>query len=247
MKPSISVIVPALNEEGNLESTIHDILLSLGRGFSSYELLLINDGSTDRTAIIADGLASENSNIKVIHHATNQGLGYSLREGFQRASKEYVMWYPGDNGMQQPSLAVMFQHTGKADLIIPYIANPEFRSRARRMVSQAYVSLLNAIFGLDLKYYNGVVIYRSDLIKKVKTSTQGFAFLAEALIRMIKEGSTYEEVPTFHRERSHGESKAFRLQNFLDVFRMIHVLLWDFAFRKPPSTADDKTPVTRLS
>ena len=221
MKPSISIVIPALNEEGNLESTVSDILKSLDNRFQSYELLIFNDGSSDQTGPIANRLAATDPHIKAIHNPQNKGLGYNIRKGFEIASKEYVMWYPGDNGMQQKSLEEMFRHVGEADIIIPIIANPEFRSSLRRAISQAYVTLMNLLFGLSLRYYNGVCIYRSELVKRFKTSTQGFSFLAELLIRLVKSGYNYIEVPTYHRVRTHGKSKAFTLRNVTDILKTI--------------------------
>ena len=73
--PSLTVVIPALNEEGNVETGVSDILTALGDRFYSYEILIFDDGSTDATGAIADRLAAQNQNIKVIHHEKNRGLG----------------------------------------------------------------------------------------------------------------------------------------------------------------------------
>ena len=236
MKPSISIVIPALNEEGNLESTVSDILKSLDNRFESYELLIFNDGSSDQTGPIADRLAANDPHIKAIHNPQNRGLGYNIRKGFEIASKEYVMWYPGDNGMQQKSLAEMFRHAGEADIIIPIIANPEFRSYSRRVISKAYVVLMNFLFGLKLQYYNGVCIYKSESVKRFKTSTQGFSFLAELLVLLIKSGHSYVEIPTFHRLRAHGKSNAFNWRNLLDVQKTLLRLIGIIYFKTGKKT-----------
>lgn len=236
MKPSISLIVAALNEEGNIEAAVRDILRAAEGCFSSYELLIVNDGSTDQTGKIADRLRAADPNIKVIHHAVNQGLGASLREGFAVASKEFVFWYPGDNPMHYDSMVEMFRMTGKADLIISYVANPSFRSKKRRFISSLYVILMNLLFGLKLKYFNAISIYRTDLINQTQTSGTGFAFFAEILIRMLRSGASYIEVPTHHRLRTQGTSKAFSLKNFIDILSTLSILLWDVYVRKETRT-----------
>lgn len=232
MKPSLSVIIPAFNEEGNLEAAVDVILSTLNGRSDSYELLIVNDGSTDGTRKIADRLANTNPAIKVVHNDGNKGLGFSLRRGFGLASKKYVTWCAGDNPMLDTSLKEMFDHLGRADLIISYVANPEFRSLGRRFLSRAYVLLLNSLFGLNLKYYNGFTIYKSESVNGLKTTTEGFSFLAEILILLIKSGCSYVEVPTYHRLRSHGQSKAFKFQNFRDVVSSLFSLVGIFYLKQ---------------
>lgn len=227
MKTSLSVVIPAYNEEKNLRDAVRAVFDGIGNRFESYEIFIINDGSADKTGEIAEHLANDNPNIKVIHHRPNRGLGYSVRSGYDKVTKEYTMWYPGDNGMMEQSLAEMMKYTGQADIIIPYIADTHFRSFFRRMVSRAYVMAYNLIFGLKIRYYNGVNIYRSDLVKTTQTSTDGFAMFAEHLIRIVKQGCTYIEVPTYHRQRVHGTSKAFRFKNLWGVAKTLFILIWD--------------------
>jgi hypothetical protein len=126
----------------------------------------------------------------------------------------------------------MLDSVGKADLIVPFIANPEFRWMWRRFVSRTYVLILNFLFGLKLRCYNGTVIYRTCLVKSVNTSTLGFFFFAETLITLLKTGSTYVEVPTFHQERSHGKSKAFTLKNICEILSKAVLLALDIRFNK---------------
>lgn len=243
MKPSLSIVIPAFNEEGNLEAAVGSVLMALEGNVSSCEILIFNDGSTDATGRIADQLAKLNSSIKVVHNNGNQGLGYSLRDGFDMATKDYVTWCAGDNPMFQESLSLMFSKAGQADVISSYVANPEFRSPTRRFVSATYVVMMNILFGLRLRYYNGFAIYRTDLVKKFRTSTQGFSFLAELLILLVKSGYSYMEVPTHHRLRSHGKSNAFNLRNFLDIQKTL-IRLISVVYFKAGRIPAGKVPVS---
>jgi dTDP-glucose pyrophosphorylase len=232
---SMTVVVPALNEEGNLADTIRDIIDAMGDKFESHEIIIINDGSTDRTGAIADEIARKYPFVRVKHHRKNRGLGYSVSQGYRLSKKEYVMWYPGDNGMKKDSLAMMFAMAGKADMIIPYIQNTVFRSMLRRIASRLYINMLNMLFILKLKYFNGVIIYKTQQIQSVRAYTHGFASFAEVVIRLIKAGATYLEVPTCHQERGSGESKALRMSNFVDIARTFTRLIWELhVLRKSP-------------
>jgi len=247
MKPSISVVITALNEEGDLASSVEDMLAILDEHFSSFEIIIINDGSTDCTPQIADRFASANPHVQVIHHQKNMGLGYSIREGYDLATKDYVMWRSGDRGMKQESFSSMFNMIGQKDLIIPYVDNPEIRSLKRRIISRLYIMTLNSLFGLKLNCYNGSVIYPTRLSRNICTSTLGFFFFAELLILVIKGGATYIEVPTLHEPRKHGCSKAVTLKNILEVLNKVLNLAWSIRFTKIKRISpDDKTEKFKL-
>jgi dolichol-phosphate mannosyltransferase len=241
MKTSITVIIPALNEEGAIKAVVIDTLKALKDRFESYEIIIFDDGSTDATGKIADQLARDSGTVRVIHHERTMGLGFSVRSGYDVATKEYVMWVPGDHGMKSDSLDVMFDSLDGSDIVIPYIANPEFRSKKRQLVSQAYVSILNLAFGLKLRYYNGPLIYRTSIIQNITTTMLGFGFFSEALILSLKNGASYVEVPTFHQRRAHGSSKAFSLKNLVEISMSMCKLLWKVKFKSPPRTKSLET------
>ena len=102
--PSITVIVPALNEEGNIRDTVTSALSALSERFPRHEILIFDDGSTDRTGETADSLVAEYPGVRVIHNEKTRGLGYCYRTGARLASCEYVVMVPGDNEHPADSL-----------------------------------------------------------------------------------------------------------------------------------------------
>lgn len=240
MTPSLTVIIPAFNEEGNLENAVGSVLGAVDGFFDSYEVLIVDDGSTDATGKIADRLAHHNPNIRVAHNDRNQGVGFTLRKGIELAAKDYITVFPGDNGLEGKSIRDMSVHIGEADLIIPYIENPGYRTLFRQFLSRGFTVIMNSLFGLDLKYYNGSTIFRSNLIKALPISNSSYTFLAEALVRLIKAGATYVETPMVCRQRQRGESKAFRLKNVRDVMMTLFKLLWDVRIKKIGQKALDR-------
>ncbi len=219
---SISVVVPAYNEAGNLPGTIKDIVPLLEKHFSDYEVLVFNDCSTDETGKLADEAARKNPKIKVIHNARNMGLGYNYKTGVKMASKDYVIMVPGDNEITGESYEGMFEalKAGK-DIVIPYTANMEIRPWVRQVISKTYTGLMNTLFGLRVKYFNGTVIHKREIIQSVAIETDGFAYQAEALIKLIRNGRNYIEVPMFLNERAYGESKALGPRNIYRVTKTI--------------------------
>jgi len=234
-KPSISIIVPCLNEEGNLKGTVESIKEALRAAdrdkgntlFGDYEILIFNDGSTDNTGKVAEEISRAENNVKVIHNPKNMGFGYNYTEGVRLASKDYTIMVPGDNEIPAEAIAKIFSRVGTADVIIPYTANTQVRKLSRRAISRAFVALINTLFGLSLVYYNGTCVIKSSLLKKVPLKTWGFAYMAAILVRLIRGGASYAEVGVDIKPRATGTSKAFAPKNVVSVGRAILTLFWD--------------------
>ncbi len=229
-KPSISVVVPAYNEEERLEGTIAAIDASLGDGFSDHEILIFNDKSTDRTGEIADGLREKDNHIRVVHNPVNMGFGYNYKEGVRLAKKEYVIMIPGDNEIPREAIKKIFTQVGRADIIVPYTANMEVRPYSRQIISKAFTGLMNLISGLDLAYYNGTCVHKTSLIKEIPIRTHGFAYMATILVRLIKSGASFTEIGVDIEPRVGGESKAFAIKNVISVLGALWGLFIEVRF-----------------
>lgn len=227
MKPSISVIIPALNEENNIEPTVQEVLATIDDRFSSYELLIFDDGSTDNTGTIADALAAKYRGVKVIHNEHNMGLGYNYGKGIELAHNEYIVMYHGDNETTGCSIADMLKLVGVADMVIPYTVNYWVRPRFRQILSRMFTTMMNVLTGLNLTYYNGPVIHKRELLKKVPITTSGFAHQAQTLTRLIKLGYSYVEVGIYLQRPKYGKSKAFKLENIMSVLKTVAKLTWE--------------------
>jgi len=227
MKPSISIIIPALDEEKGLAPTVELIVKAIGQRFHDYELLIFDDGSQDRTGQIADQLAIHNRHIRVIHHQQNMGLGYAYRKGVALASKEYVTFLPGDtNGILLPAdIENIFNAVGQAEIVLVHVLT-DARPLLRRVISRNFTGVMNLLFGLKVKYFNGPNIYKGVLIKQVKMSTDSYGLFAETLTRLLKSGHSYVEVGVPNRDRN-SNSKALRLKNFIQVSQIILKLFWE--------------------
>jgi dolichol-phosphate mannosyltransferase len=232
MKPTVSVIIPALNEEENLGPTVETVLAALDRRFDGYEVLIFNDGSTDNTRKMADRLALRGPNIKVVHNGRNMGVGYNYQKGIALARNEYIVMFPGDNQMLESAMVALFDQIGKADLIVPYTANDWVRPLSRRIISRAFVLTMNLLFGLRLRYYTGTVVHRREALQKVPLSATGFAAQPEAVVRLIRAGHSYLEVGVDIQERPFGTTKMFAWENIVNVFKTVGRLFWDVRIRQ---------------
>jgi glycosyltransferase involved in cell wall biosynthesis len=221
----VSIIVPALNEATTLGAAVQRCREAASRHFPDHEIIVIDDGSTDETGHIADALARADARVQVVHHERPRNLGFAYKAGVARARFAYVLMFPGDNEGSDEQLDAVMASAGRADIIVNYIANPEIRPWSRRVLSRGFVGLLNSLFGLRLRYYNGTVLHRTDVVRAITIHTDSFAYQAEALIKLLKAGHTYIEVGTPIAPRVEGRTKAFRLANTLAVGRAVFRLL----------------------
>lgn len=221
LNASISYLVPAFNEVSSIEDTILEIQ-KLTPYFHDFEVVLVNDGSTDGTKEIVEKLANQYDFLTAIHHETNKGFGASYRTAFTNANCTYCMLVPGDNAHPSDTLVPILQSVGTADIVIPYVLNPEARSKTRQIVSSLFVLLVNLLMNLRIPYYNGLVVHRTELLKKVNPKTSGFAYQAEILVKLVKSGASYVTVPTKISERITGKTGAFTVKN---VYKVLMTLL----------------------
>ena len=222
---SLSVIVPGLNEEQNIRAAMEDLLKVLRSALPDWEIILINDGSTDRTGAIMEEFARKEAGIRVIHHALPMGIGYSMLEGIRTASKTVVTWVPADGENDPNELLKYLPLIEHVDIVIPFVINKRVRPLHRRILSAMYLSVINVTFRTRFNYTNGNIIYRKAVFDTVHPRSNGFLVHAECLVRAIRAGFTFAEVPVSLRRRSEGDSKALLLKSFTSVVREYLVLL----------------------
>jgi glycosyltransferase involved in cell wall biosynthesis len=236
MKPTISIVIPALNEEANIAAAVREAVAALGDRFADYELLLFDDGSTDGTGAIMDRMAAADPrHVRVTHNASPRNLGGVYKQGIALARMEYLLMVPGDNENPGHALQAPFDAIGRADIVLPYPVNSAVRGLVRHAVSCAYVALLNGLFGLRVRYYNGTVIHRTANLKGLSVKTSSFAYQAEILIKLLCAGKSFVEVPIRIEPPKEGRrSRAFRWKNMVQVGRTLGDLFLDLRVRRRP-------------
>lgn len=224
---SVSVVIPAFREEENIEAAIENAVAAVSSVVADYEIIVVDDGSPDKTGEFARIKAEANPNIRVAVNASNQGFGYSFARGVKMTTKDFVTVFPGDNDMAAQSLKDLVLARGQADIVISYMKKTDRRSYLRRFLSWMFVGLMNIIFGLKLKYYNGAFICRRDLLQSIPIKSTGLAALAECIIRLLRAGRSYKTIYFEHIGRKHDRSKALNFKSIKAVITTIVVLTRD--------------------
>jgi dolichol-phosphate mannosyltransferase len=248
--PLISFIVAALNEQGHIEEAVETILRAVAEvKLKDYEIVLVNDGSTDKTGEIMDRLASHNDRIRVLHNERNLGLGGVYKRGVAAARGEYVMVIAGDNAASAESISVTLAHLGEADIIIPHVHNiTEVRSLFRRIGSRGYTILINLLFGLNVRYYNGAVARRA-LLNTITLTGDGYSIFAELVVKLVSRGHSYVEIGVpFTPTPNTARSSALRFRNVAIVVGSVFRLVRDIHFSRdrrmlrPPPGEEKRVP-----
>lgn len=218
---SISFIVPALNENEALANTLDEIMeIMKSEGVTDYEILAVNDGSNDGTGAIAEDYARQYSQIRALHNPSPRGIGQAYKKGITLATKKQYMLVHGDNEIPAESIRKILSAAGKTDFVITYLKK-DTRPTGRLLFSRSFTRLVNSLFGLRVRYYNGPNIIPVRLLKEIPILTNGHAFMAEVIVRLTQRGYTYTEVAFTSRMRVRGRSKAFRIKNIISVLLAI--------------------------
>lgn len=220
-------MIPARNEEGNLKACVDTVLAGLAGVVSDYEVIIVNDGSTDGTAALADRIAAEAPGVRVIHNALGEGFAGAYRRAMQSATKAYVALIPGDNEIRPDSVRTIFEAVGSAEIVVPVTANQEDRPWLRRVLSRTFTGSVNLLFSLRFGYFQGPAIYPTDLVRSLPRPSSGFVFLTEMLVRSVSAGHRAVQVPMFIQPRQFGVSSSLSFANVFAAVRTVGRLFWE--------------------
>jgi glycosyltransferase involved in cell wall biosynthesis len=220
----LTFVVIAYNEAELLEATIleiQDMLASIGR---QAPILIMNDGSTDATPAIANELSERFENTRCYHHPENVGQWANIRKGIELTETTYYVSIPGDNQFEMASFHRFLPFLGQYDILFGFPNNEYERGRTRTFLSHLWRLYLLTLFGISVTYLAGVVVAPRALVLKMNPENEGFLGWYETAVRLVLSGASYIQIPFEIRDRTAGESKAFRpARNIRDLGRMLNV------------------------
>jgi len=232
MFTEISVIIPSLNEENNITAAIINTLKALDDYGIKGEIIVVNDGSIDKTKELVERMAKEDARISIINHASPQGIGASYWDGVDAARGDIVTWIPGDNENDPWEIFRYHKLLEQVDIVIPFIFNKDVRSIFRNGLSFLYRFIINTTFGVNFNYTNGTVLFRKKILNELKHRSYSFFFQTDILIRTVKSGYLFAEVPYRLGMRKGGVSKAVTFPSLAKVIKGYLRLVKDFYFSK---------------
>lgn len=204
---SITIIMPAFNEEKNLEKSVLHTFNTFRSLNLDFEIIIIDDYSHDRTPKIADTLADSHENINVFHHNENQGIGGSFKTGIAHAIKDYIMFVPIDNPLDTEDMEAYLPRMGIVDIVVGSRTERVGYSRAGHFASFFYNRILvPLLFNIGLSDVNWIQIYRRKHFTDGTLDFQdkSFFFLVEILVKAKRARLIIAEVPARMKKRLYG-------------------------------------------
>lgn len=233
MDYDLTVVMPALNEELAVGDAVENTLKAFAQNSINGEVVVINDGSTDKTPDIVNTLIKKHGDrVVLLNHKTPMGIGKSFFDGVAASRAKGVTMLPGDNENDPNEILRYAGLLKEVDMVVPYVINKNVRSFSRNLLSKLFNMIVNLSFGTSFKYTNGTVIYRKSVLKDIECKSSGFFFQAETLIKASRRKYSYKEVPYKLSQRKGGKSKAVTFSSLKKVIRNYIELLKDVYFRK---------------
>jgi dolichyl-phosphate beta-glucosyltransferase len=210
MPMGLTVVVPAWNEERRLATTVEEVVAAARRHLSNYEIIIVDDGSTDGTADAARKLAMRFPRVSVVRHETNHGVGAAYYTGLTRANFPYLTLVPGDNAFHESGLDAVFSLVGKVEMVVTYRANPRARTPMRRVLSACCTQAMRVVTGKPIRDAHSLYVFPVSQARQVRRNT-GYGYHIETLSTLLRGGVPFAEVPVQLNPRPDSSSKVMRL------------------------------------
>jgi len=208
--PDVTIVIPAYNEEESLRPTVVAVAGALRELGKSYEILIVDDGSTDGTADLARALADEDPAVRLIQHERNRGPGSGVVTGIEHATGEAVMFIPADLAMDLADLHKYFDAAENADVVVGLRSDRRDYSAFRRLVSVANIALVRLLFGMRVRQFNYIHLYKRRIFEDIEIETRSVFMTAEVLIKARDLGYRLTEVEIGYVPRATGEASCGR-------------------------------------
>ncbi len=217
---SLSAVLPAHNEAENIQNTVQSCVAYLEDNVSSYEVIVVNDGSSDNTKEIVEQLASENSNVVLVNHEVNRGYGSALRSGFDSANNEYIFFMDSDGQFNIEDLDRLLPLVSPEKVVIGYRMD-RADSLMRSLNAWMYAQYIHLMFGLNVRDMDcAFKVFPTKAYQDIAPIKSGGAlFTAEFLIKLQRNGFVFEEVGVRHFPRQFGTQSGANIKVILRMFK----------------------------
>ena len=218
----ISAVMPAFNEEGNLEQSVGRMAAALAEQARAFEVIVVDDGSRDGTATLLARLKAIHPSLRVVRHPVNRGYGAALRSGFAAARYPWIFLMDADNQFDPADVAVLLAAAADADIVAGY------RKRRRdplprRLNAWAFFTLVTILFGRLARDVNcAFKLIRRDLLVRMELHSEGALINTEVFVLARQLHARVVEVPVQHYPRTSGRQTGANLRV---VFRAFSELL----------------------
>ncbi|MFA5143491.1 MAG: glycosyltransferase family 2 protein [Candidatus Omnitrophota bacterium] len=223
-KYNISFVLPMFNEAGNIENTIRRIAVLAGRICDDYEIVIVDDASTDGSGALVDAIAARDNHVKTFHLKVNTKFGGALKEGLKHASKDAVIYTDSDLPAREEDMARALELLNNADIVTACSLVLKDASLKRIIMSKGYNFLVRLLFGLKIRDINsGLKIYRREVLEGLDLKSRSPFIDVEIFAEASKRGFKIAQYGLIFDLRMQGESTISRIsvvaRTFWDMIR----------------------------
>lgn len=217
---SICVFFPCYNEQDNVARTTEQALAVLEKLNADFEVIIVNDGSSDATAKIADEIAAKNNRVKVVHHPTNLGYGAALQSGFKTASKELVFYTDGDGQFDINEMPPLLPLMQQYDIVTCYRLNRQ-DNLVRKINAWCWTKLVCLLFRMKIRDIDcAFKLFKREIFDNIEMVSAGALIDTEILARAIRTGYRYTQKGVHHYPRTAGTQTGAKITVILRVQRI---------------------------
>lgn len=243
MKPSVSLVIPMYNEELNIEHAVSAALESLRKYASDFEIIIVNDASTDNSPRIAERLAKETPQIRVLHHEKNRKLGGTIRTGFAAARMDLVFYMDADIPFDPDVLgrAIRAMEVTGADMVAAYRHDRTMEGMKRALYTLIYNWLIGVMFGWPHRDINfSFKLMRRQVLEAIELRSEGSLIDAELVVKAKNRGFSIQQIGIDYFPRTRGESHLASFGVVLKILRELVTLYPEMRKRQRtvPSTVE---------
>ena len=221
---SISVFFPCYNEQDNITRVVEQALTVLEKLDVDFEVIIVDDGSSDGTGQIADSCAARNDRVKAVHHRANLGYGAALQSGFKAATKELVFYTDGDGQFDINEMPPLLPLMERYDIVSCYRLNRQ-DNLIRKINGWCWTKLVCLLFGMKIRDIDcAFKLYKRQIFDNIKVLSAGALVDTEILARAVRKGYCVTQKGVHHYPRTVGAQTGANLRVILRAFKELFKL-----------------------
>jgi glycosyltransferase involved in cell wall biosynthesis len=210
MTQGISVFFPAYNDEASIAGLVGDALAVLPGLTDDFEVIVVDDGSTDGTAAVLDELARADSRVRVVRHESNRGYGAALRTGFASATKDLIFYTDGDGQYDVRELLRLRPLLAEGVDIVNGYKIQRADGWQRKAIGAGYNQLAHLLFSIPIRDVDcDFRLLRRRAVEPLELVSSSGSICVELVHKLHRAGCVFAEVPVRHHPRTHGRSQFF--------------------------------------
>ena len=230
---SLSLVLPAYNEEANIGAVVREALATLPKFSDDFEIIVVDDGSRDRTAQVVAELAKNAPGVRLQRHARNRGYGAALATGFRATRGDFVMFMDADRQFDIRDLRLLTPFAAEYDIVAGFRMERSDPFH-RRVFAEVFNVSIRALFGVHLRDIDcAFKLFRGDLLRGMELSAPGALINTEIQAKARRQGARLEQVGVHHYPRVAGEATGGSPRVILRAMRETLALWWRMRWYRP--------------